>query len=276
MYCSDNAILVLPGLNWWLYTKIILVQFLIFFFIYDSFYELHNFPSQPFLDYWALSLSGNSWFCLRMPVMYILKLNKSKYLSQIFQLNEGFSGAAWPCFSLCDSFRLADVVVIMPVTTDFLADVIAMWFVVADDLCHCDRWYSHFCCYCVRWKATFWDNYVVTVTDGHTPSKVCVLESITFSHTPEEALSVGLAKACVLWNNWFCSREIEFYIENQAEWEVYTQSLFWSNLYSDNKYTCLVSLYGFYPSAQIVHTYIQSSRVLKVIILKLLYSCIDL
>ena len=31
----------------------------------------------------------------------------------------------------------------------------------------------------------------------HTPSKVDVLESITFSHTPEEAMSVGLVKACV-------------------------------------------------------------------------------
>ena len=33
---------------------------------------------------------------------------------------------------------------------------------------------------------------------SHTPSKVGVLESIIFSHTPEEAMSVGLAKACVL------------------------------------------------------------------------------
>ena len=32
----------------------------------------------------------------------------------------------------------------------------------------------------------------------HTPPKVGVLESITFSHTLEEAMSVGLAKACVL------------------------------------------------------------------------------
>ena len=32
----------------------------------------------------------------------------------------------------------------------------------------------------------------------HTPSKVGVLESIIFSHTPDEAMSVGLAKACVL------------------------------------------------------------------------------
>ena len=31
----------------------------------------------------------------------------------------------------------------------------------------------------------------------HTPSKMDVLESITFSHTPEEAMSVGLVKACV-------------------------------------------------------------------------------
>ena len=53
------------------------------------------------------------------------------------------------------------------------------------------------------------------------PSKVGVLESMTFSHTPEEAMSVGLGKACVPWKNWFCSREIEFFIEIQAEWEVY-------------------------------------------------------
>ena len=32
----------------------------------------------------------------------------------------------------------------------------------------------------------------------HTASKVCILESITFSYTPEEAMSVGLVKACVL------------------------------------------------------------------------------
>ena len=32
----------------------------------------------------------------------------------------------------------------------------------------------------------------------HTASKVCVLEIITFSHTPEEATSVELVKACVL------------------------------------------------------------------------------
>ena len=30
----------------------------------------------------------------------------------------------------------------------------------------------------------------------HTPSKVGVLESVTFSHTPDEAMSVGMVKAC--------------------------------------------------------------------------------
>ena len=32
----------------------------------------------------------------------------------------------------------------------------------------------------------------------HIPSKVGVLESTTFSHTPEEAMSVGLVKVCVV------------------------------------------------------------------------------
>ena len=41
----------------------------------------------------------------------------------------------------------------------------------------------------------------------HTPSHVGVVTSTTFSHTPEEAMSVGLAKACVLLKNWFCFRE---------------------------------------------------------------------
>ena len=44
----------------------------------------------------------------------------------------------------------------------------------------------------------------------HTPSEVGVLASIIFSHTPEEAMSGGLAKACVPSKNQFCSREIEF------------------------------------------------------------------
>ena len=41
----------------------------------------------------------------------------------------------------------------------------------------------------------------------HTPSYVGVVTGTTFSHTPEEAMSVGLAKACVPLKNWFCYRE---------------------------------------------------------------------
>ena len=43
-----------------------------------------------------------------------------------------------------------------------------------------------------------------------TPSKPGVLPRKTFSHTPDEARSVGLAKACVLQKNLFCYREIRF------------------------------------------------------------------
>ena len=40
--------------------------------------------------------------------------------------------------------------------------------------------------------------HIVKDNSPHTASKVYVLESMTFSHTPEEAMSVGLVKACVL------------------------------------------------------------------------------
>ena len=49
-----------------------------------------------------------------------------------------------------------------------------------------------------RCKIRIFDNYIVRLNIPHTPSKVGVLESITFSYTPEEAMSVGLVKACVL------------------------------------------------------------------------------
>ena len=42
----------------------------------------------------------------------------------------------------------------------------------------------------------------------HTPSKVGVLVRMLFSLTPDEAMSVGLAKACALRKNLFCYREI--------------------------------------------------------------------
>ena len=38
----------------------------------------------------------------------------------------------------------------------------------------------------------------------YTPSKVGVMARKTFSHTPDEAMSGGLAKACDLRENLFC------------------------------------------------------------------------
>ena len=38
---------------------------------------------------------------------------------------------------------------------------------------------------------------IVKTNIPHTPIKVGVLERIIFSHTPDEAMLVGLAKACV-------------------------------------------------------------------------------
>ena len=38
----------------------------------------------------------------------------------------------------------------------------------------------------------------------HTPSNVGVMARKTFSHTPDEAMSVGLVKACDLRKNLFC------------------------------------------------------------------------
>ena len=41
------------------------------------------------------------------------------------------------------------------------------------------------------------NNNIIKNNILQTPSKVGVLQSTTFSHTPDEAMSVGLAKACV-------------------------------------------------------------------------------
>ena len=61
----------------------------------------------------------------------------------------------------------------------------------------------------------------------HTPLKVGVLVRMIFSHTPEEAMSGGLAKACVPSKNSFCSREIAFPNEDQTEWEVYIHLIYY-------------------------------------------------
>ena len=67
-------------------------------------------------------------------------------------------------------------------------------------------------------------NNIIKNIIPQTPSKVGVLQSKTFWHTPDEARSVGLAKACVLSKNLFCYREISFNIINQTERETYMYS----------------------------------------------------
>ena len=64
----------------------------------------------------------------------------------------------------------------------------------------------------VNKNQNFWQKFktIIKYNISHTPSEVGVLVSIIFSHTPEEAMSGGLAKACVPSKNQFCSREIEF------------------------------------------------------------------
>ena len=57
----------------------------------------------------------------------------------------------------------------------------------------------------------------------HTPSKPGVLPRNTFFHTPGEARSVGLAKACVFPKIYFY-REIRFKNIIKTEWEIYMSS----------------------------------------------------
>ena len=51
----------------------------------------------------------------------------------------------------------------------------------------------------------------------HTPSKVGVVARKTFSHTPDEAMSDGLAKACGLGKMYSVKENISHFIENQTE-----------------------------------------------------------
>ena len=51
----------------------------------------------------------------------------------------------------------------------------------------------------------------------HTPSKLGVLQGIIFSCTPDEAMSDGLAKACVPGKIVMFQRKLEFLIENQTD-----------------------------------------------------------
>ena len=61
------------------------------------------------------------------------------------------------------------------------------------------------------------NNYIIKNIIQQTPSKVGILLRKTFFHTPDEARSVGLVKACVLSKHLFRYREISFNIINQTE-----------------------------------------------------------
>ena len=58
------------------------------------------------------------------------------------------------------------------------------------------------------------NNNIIKSIILQTPLKLGVLQRKTFFHTPDEARSVGLAKACVLSKNLFYYREISFKITN--------------------------------------------------------------
>ena len=58
-----------------------------------------------------------------------------------------------------------------------------------------------------------------------TPSKLGFSLGKTFSQAPDEARSVGLAKACVFQKNIFCYREIRFKNMIKTECEIYIPSL---------------------------------------------------
>ena len=55
----------------------------------------------------------------------------------------------------------------------------------------------------------------------HTPSKVGVLQSITFSNIQDETRLVLLAKLCVPSKNLFCHGEISLNNICYTEWETY-------------------------------------------------------
>ena len=60
-------------------------------------------------------------------------------------------------------------------------------------------------------------NYFIYENIPHTPSNVGVLQRIIFSHTPDEATSGGLVKACVPGKNCSVPEKIKFLIEYQTE-----------------------------------------------------------
>ena len=106
---------------------------------------------------------------------------------------------------------------------------------------------------------------IIKYNISHTPSDVAVLVSIIFSHTPEEAMSDGLAKACVPSKNQFCSREIEFLNSPSIFRMLYAHSLGLHH-YSINSFLYLRTIQDTYIALYMelitkLHTYASAIRV---------------
>ena len=112
-------------------------------------------------------------------------------------------------------------IVVDVIATCWLMLLPSMWWLICCQICDG-------CCYCHLWQME-WPLYVIMKNIIlQTPSKPGVLPRKTFSYTPDEARSVGLAKACVFFfsKNLFCYREIRFKNIIKTEWEIYMSSSF--------------------------------------------------
>ena len=69
-------------------------------------------------------------------------------------------------------------------------------------------------------------NNIIKHIIPNTPSKVGVLQSITFYNIPNEARSAVLANPCVHSKNLFCYREISINKISYTEWKTYINSCF--------------------------------------------------
>ena len=83
-----------------------------------------------------------------------------------------------------------------------------------------------------------------------------VFGSIIFSHTPEEAMSGGLAKACVTSKNWSCWRESQLSNVYQTRWEVYIPLQIYMVELDFHNLTPMVDSMGAIPEPLTCHVYI--------------------
>ena len=141
----------------------------------------------------------------------------------------------------------------------------------------CKIWHWHLSCITLNvdlpsvniiWQKTktqinVWQLFKIilySINIPQTPSNVGVLWRIIFSHTADEAISGGLAKACVPGKNCSVPEKFEFLIEYQTEWEVYM--LLVKNLFHKAKeegkdlYQCLM-IYCYTPLSHTLQSLMQ-------------------